>query len=281
MVELTALRQRLVDGPDSLGERNRARRWQWLQDTFPDLSSMSVIDLGGTVEAWLRAPLRPAAVHVVNLEPQPGTTPDWLTAEQGDACALPPSLDGASYDLVFSNSVIEHVGGHAQRLRFAAEVHRLAARHWIQTPYRYFPIEPHWLFPGFQFMPVDVGSRYEVVQWLIFQAASMGPMLGQAHHFLKFNPGKSSYAEERYGKEAKRLWGVLDRRLAQVEYVAGDYSIADIAIFPWISRFHWQGVRFGDHPNVLRWYLAIVARPAVERGFDVPERRHIPIPSDG
>ena len=73
MVELTALRQRLVDGPDSLGERNRARRWQWLQDTFPDLSSMSVIDLGGTVEAWLRAPLRPAAVHVVNLEPQPAS----------------------------------------------------------------------------------------------------------------------------------------------------------------------------------------------------------------
>jgi hypothetical protein len=159
VVELTALRQRLVDGPDSLGERNRARRWQWLQDTFPDLSSMSVIDLGGTVEAWLRAPLRPAAVHVVNLEPQPAATPDWLTSEQGDACALPPSLDGASYDLVFSNSVIEHVGGHAQRLRFAAEVHRLAARHWIQTPYRYFPIEPHWLFPGFQFMPVSVRAE--------------------------------------------------------------------------------------------------------------------------
>jgi GST-like protein len=70
----------------------------------------------------------------------------------------------------------------------------------------------------------------------------------------------------------------LDRRLAQVEYVAGEYSIADIATFPWISRFHWQGVRFADYPNVLRWYLAIAARPAVERGFNVPERRHIPMP---
>jgi hypothetical protein len=159
MGELTALRQRLVDGPDSLGARNRLRRWEWLQDTFPGISSMSVIDLGGTVDAWLRAPLRPASVHVVNLEPQPAATPDWLTAEQGDACALPASLDGATYDLVFSNSVIEHVGGHVQRLRFAGEVHRLAPCHWIQTPYRYFPIEPHWLFPGFQFMPVSVRAE--------------------------------------------------------------------------------------------------------------------------
>jgi Methyltransferase domain len=157
--EVNALRQRLVDGPDSLGERNRLRRWEWLQDTFPGIRSMSVVDLGGTVEAWLRAPLQPASVHVVNLEAQPSDTPDWLTAEQGDACALPSSLDGASYDLVFSNSVIEHVGGHAQRLRFAGEVHRLAPRHWIQTPYRYFPIEPHWLFPGFQFLPVTVRAE--------------------------------------------------------------------------------------------------------------------------
>ncbi len=167
MSAMNGLRQRLVDGPDSLGERSRLRRWEWLRDTFPQIESMSVIDLGGTVEAWLRAPVHPASVHVVNLEAQPSGRPDWITAEQGDACALPPSLAGARYDLVFSNSVIEHVGGHAQRVKFAAEVHRLAPRHWVQTPYRYFPIEPHWLFPGFQFLPVtmraEISRRWPLV----------------------------------------------------------------------------------------------------------------------
>ena len=96
---------------------------------------------------------------------------------------------------------------------------------------------------------------------------------------MKFNPGKSAYAEERYAKEAKRLWGVLDRRLAEAEYVAGDYSIADISIWPWISRFEWQTVDFADYPNVKRWYLAIAGRPAVQRGFDVlAHRRAIPMP---
>ena len=83
----------------------------------------------------------------------------------------------------------------------------------------------------------------------MWQMGGPGPFLGQVHHFVKFNPGKSAYAEERYAKEAKRLWGVLDRRLAEVEYVAGDYSIADIAIWPWISRFDWQTVDFADHPQ--------------------------------
>jgi glutathione S-transferase len=81
---------------------------------------------------------------------------------------------------------------------------------------------------------------------------------------VKFNPGKSAYAEERYAKEAKRLWGVLDRRLAEVEYVAGDYSIADIAIWPWISRFAWQTVDFAEHSNIKRWYMA--SRPSLSCG---------------
>lgn len=84
----------------------------------------------------------------------------WIEADQADACNLPKHIARRSYDLVFSNAVIEHVGGHAQRLRFATAVHRLAPRHWIQTPYRYFPIEPHWLFPGFQFLPLT--ARAEV-----------------------------------------------------------------------------------------------------------------------
>jgi GST-like protein len=125
----------------------------------------------------------------------------------------------------------------------------------------------------------DFPTKWRVVEWLMWQMGGAGPFLGQTHHFVKFNPGKSAYAEERYSKEAKRLWRVLDTRLAQAEYVAGDYSIADIAIWPWISRFEWQTVDFADYPNVKRWYLAIAERPAVQRGWDVLEEgRALPMP---
>jgi GSH-dependent disulfide-bond oxidoreductase len=113
--------------------------------------------------------------------------------------------------------------------------------------------------------PQDFPTKWRVVEWLMWQMGGPGPFLGQVHHFVKFNPGKSAYAEERYTKEARRLWSVLDRRLAEHEYVADDYSIADIAIWPWISRFEWQTVTFDDYPNVKRWYVAIAARPAVQR----------------
>ena len=102
-----------------------------------------------------------------------------------------------------------------------------------------------------------------------------GPMLGQVHHFIKFNPGKAPYAEERYLNEGKRLYGVLDRHQDVVEYVSGDYSIADIAIWPWISRFEWQTIDMEEFPNVKRWYSAIAARPAVQMGYNVP------VPQDG
>lgn len=97
---------------------------------------MAVIDLGGTAEAWLRAPMRPASVHVDNLELPPPGIPDWIRADQADACHLPGRICSGSYDLAFSNSVIEHVGGHAQRMRFADAVHKLADRHWVKTPYQ-------------------------------------------------------------------------------------------------------------------------------------------------
>jgi hypothetical protein len=156
---LNALRERIVDAPESLGERKRARRWEWFLEAFPEIGAMSVIDLGGTAEAWLRAPVRPASLHVVNLEAQSAAGPSWIRSDQADACDLPSEILDARYDLVYSNSVIEHVGGHAQRVRFAEAVHRLADRHWVQTPYRYFPIEPHWLFPGFQFLPLNVRAH--------------------------------------------------------------------------------------------------------------------------
>jgi hypothetical protein len=146
----------MVDGPDSWGARRRARRWEWLTKTFPDLPDMSVIDLGGRVDTWERAPVRARHVHVVNLEEAPAETPEWAEVDHGDACALPAAVAGRRYDLVFSNSVIEHVGGHERRLRFAESVRALAPAHWVQTPYRYFPVEPHWVAPGLQYLPLAV-----------------------------------------------------------------------------------------------------------------------------
>src|SRR5690349_6066901 len=159
MGSVHAARSRIVEGTGSLGQRRRTRRWDWVRDTFPEISSMSVIDLGGTTEAWLRAPIRPAFVHVVNLEPSREPPASWIRADQADACDLPTHISDGKYDLVYSNSVIEHVGGHSQRMRFADAVHKLAGQHWVQTPYRYFPIEPHWLFPGFQFLPLNVRAE--------------------------------------------------------------------------------------------------------------------------
>jgi hypothetical protein len=112
-----------------------------------------VIDLGGTVRHWETSPVRPASVVVVNLIAE-SSPADWISPVQGDACDLPAELMmGDKFDLVYSNSVIEHVGGHFRRLAFAENVRSLAPHHWVQTPYRYFPIEPHWLCPGLQFLP--------------------------------------------------------------------------------------------------------------------------------
>lgn len=151
---LRSLRWRLVDAPDSLGARRRGRRWQWLTETFPELAEMSVLDLGGRVDTWQRAPVRAAHVHVVNLESQPAELPPWAEVDYADACQLPNEITKRHYDLVFSNSVIEHVGGHERRLRFAEAVRELGGAYWVQTPYRYFPVEPHWVAPGMQFLPV-------------------------------------------------------------------------------------------------------------------------------
>ena len=130
-----------------------------------------------------------------------------------------------------------------------------------------------------QFIPQSEAARWSMMEWLMMQMGSVGPMLGQTHHFHFYNPGKSEYAEERYLKENARIYGVLDKRLAQVPYLAGQYSIADIATWPWISRFPRQSVNWPDFPNLKRWYLEIAERPAVQRGYDVPKKvEDIPIP---
>ena len=118
-------------------------------------------------------------------------------------------------------------------------------------------------------MPREGAGRYAVLEWLMFQMGGIGPMLGQAHHFRLYAPEPIQYAIDRYTNESKRLYGVLDRRLADHEYVAGDYSIADIAIMPWLRSPERQGVDIADYPNVRRWRDAIAARPAVQRGLQL------------
>ena len=113
-------------------------------------------------------------------------------------------------------------------------------------------------------------NRSDTLQWLMLQMGGIGPMLGQVHYFKKYNSGKSVYAEERFYQEARRLYGVLDHRLGEVEYLAGEYSIADMATWPWISRFEWQQITLTEYPNVKRWYTQIANRPAVQKGYDVP-----------
>jgi hypothetical protein len=149
-----SIRTRLVGDDDSWGARRRAERWSWFTSTFPDLDQMSVVDLGGDPHTWMHSPVHPKHVHVLNIEPLDTDIPDWIATDYANACDLPESIASRRYDLVFSNSVLEHVGGHERRARFAENAHKLADAHWIQTPYRYFPVEPHWVAPGMQFMPI-------------------------------------------------------------------------------------------------------------------------------
>lgn len=131
-----------------------------------------------------------------------------------------------------------------------------------------------------QFLPREGTPAYWRVQaWLSWQMAGYGPMLGQAHHFVHYNPGKSAYAEERYAAEAQRLSGVLDKHLASSEFIADELSIADFAIWPWTSRYEYQNIDLNDFPNVKRWYLQLAERPAFIRGYAQPKDvGPIPIP---
>jgi GST-like protein len=121
-----------------------------------------------------------------------------------------------------------------------------------------------------KFLPADPAGRYATLQWLMFQMGGLGPMLGQTHHFRVYAPQPIDYAINRYTNEAKRLYGVMDKRLGESAYLAGDgYTIADIAAFPWTRSWQNQGLDLADYPNVKRWHEAIAARPAVQRGVEV------------
>lgn len=159
-----------TDSETSASTRWREKRWQAFALRFPDIGEMSVLDLGGTVESWRHCPTRPASLTLLNTSQQEATEDEVIV---GDAC-VPSALEGRHFDLVYSNSVIEHVGGHQRRVCFAEAVHSLGDHHWIQTPNRYFPIEPHVLCPGFQFLPVPIAAR-ALLRWPVGNLAGMVP----------------------------------------------------------------------------------------------------------
>jgi GST-like protein len=120
-------------------------------------------------------------------------------------------------------------------------------------------------------MPRETAARFEVIQWLMFQMGGVGPMIGQAHNFFRHDPQQESYGVERFKKEVARLYGVMNKRLGETEFLAGNYSIADIAAYPWIGRYEMHRTRLEDFSNVKRWFEAISARPQVQRGMAVPK----------
>ena len=123
-----------------------------------------------------------------------------------------------------------------------------------------------------QFLPKNNTGRAAVIEWLMWQMGGFGPMLGQAHHFLHFNPGKSDYAEIRFRNEVARLYGVLDKRLDGRDYICDDYSIADMACWPWVSRYEWQRINLAEYSNVRSWYKRLLKRDAVQKGYHVPKK---------
>jgi hypothetical protein len=153
----SGVRGLFVENEMSLAERLRRRRWAILLQYIPDLQDLRVVDLGGTAHWWDYAPVVPRHVTVVNLyDPELG--PPIVRKVAGDALQADELLNGEEFDLVFSNSLTEHLGGHGARRRFADVVSKLAAAYVIQTPYQYFPVEPHWMFPAFQFLPIAARS---------------------------------------------------------------------------------------------------------------------------
>lgn len=120
-------------------------------------------------------------------------------------------------------------------------------------------------------LPAETKKRISVIEWLMFQMASVGPMFGQLNHFKKFAPEKIPYAIARYEKETLRLYGVLDKQLEKNEFICGEYSIADIATYPWVSIYEFQGLTLDNHPHLKRWVETVGQRPAVQRGMAVPK----------
>jgi hypothetical protein len=180
---LNSITTRLVDvsSSDSVSTRFRSRRWRLLIEQFPNLPDMTVLDLGGTVDSWRLCPAKPGHLTLLNSFGQDTTDAEVVV---GDACDPPAALRARRFDLVFSNSVLEHVGGHWRRMRFAETVNALGNHHWLQTPYRYFPIEPHFLCPCLQHLPLAVASR-AAVHWPVGNYAGVLDSTEQATQALQ------------------------------------------------------------------------------------------------
>ena len=180
----------------------------------------------------------PYSVHPVNIGKDEQFRPEFLAISPNNkipAIVDPDGPGGKRFALFESGAILIYLGEKTQKL-----------------------------------IPKDPPTRYVALQWLMFQMGGLGPMLGQTHHFLRAAPEPVPYAIKRYKDETRRLYGVLDKRLAEAEHLAGEYSIADIASYPWVARHEWHQIELGDFPNVKRWYDAIGARPAVQRGMKVP-----------
>lgn len=177
-------------------------------------------------------------VHPVDIGKGEQFAPDFLTISPNNkipALVDPAGPDGQPISLFESGAILLYLAGKTGRL-----------------------------------LPADVAGKYEVLQWLMFQVGSIGPMLGQAHHFRTYAPEQLPYAIDRYTQEAQRLYGVLNKRLAHATYLGGaDYSIADIAVFPWLRSWKNQGVALADFPHLKGWFDEIAHRPAVQRGVAV------------
>ena len=159
----TRIRGWFVGADHSLAERMRLGRLQRLKAEFPNLEDLRILDLGGTTIYWARSSIQPRSVTVINLN-EPGEGLPWVVPIKGNACDAQDLVAGEAFDLVLSNSLMEHLGGHHERARFAEVVRSMAPRYAVQTPYRYFPIEPHWVFPGMQFMPL-AARNWLALRW--------------------------------------------------------------------------------------------------------------------
>jgi len=191
----------------------------------------------------------PYVAHPVNIGKGDQFAPDFLAISPNNkipAIVDPQGLDGQPMSLFESGAILVYLASKTGRL-----------------------------------LPTSDRARFEVLQWLMFQMGGVGPMLGQAHHFRLYAPEKLPYAIERYTNEARRLYGVIDRRLSQSAFVGGpDYSIADIAIFPWLRNWENQGIVLNDFPHLKSWFDAMAARPAVQRGVKVLADLRKPLTGD-
>ena len=191
----------------------------------------------------------PYRTHAIDIGAGDQFTPEFLAISPNNkipAIVDPAGPDGAPISLFESGAILMYLAGKTGR-----------------------------------FMPTSTRGRYEMLEWLMFQMGGVGPMLGQAHHFRIYAPEKIEYAVNRYTNEAKRLYGVMNKRLAKRKYIAGsEYTIADIAIFPWLRSWKNQGIEWVDYPHLKGWFDEIAARPAVQRGVEVLALQRKPLMDD-